>query len=536
MWLRRTSIRIDEKIAKVVKYFTSFTFDLIFDIGIDHCLSFRSVLRVHADPEVLGILVGGRSVAISRTSIGLLASPFFLFTACSPAADDSTPSQTSSTEESETVVPAGFVGGVDLNDVSILLAPPQNDADLAIAITDVEVAGVDVWSDEAFGRFLAIAGDQRFNTVAAGEVAGSAAASIGMSGFGNKADWHIAAVRIDPGAPGVSSAIAAEFGQSPQIRLVLQPVIGGEVMDVAAHLIFNFTKPQAARSDDCPLPKFEPDEAAFQAVIDDVLVLKRRLSDGEIGDQPIDTSGDLRIHPAADPDEVGTATQAAFHEALIGLLESHLHPQRLSAMAVMSLPQGAPEPWIFVAMAPNPATGDMVPVPSPALMQSDRPRFAQMLDARSGARVIPAAMTNNLNPITCKFEVLANNPAGSPVDPKGVSTTELFPNGDADRMREIVEVIADPTRSHFFNTDCVSCHTETRREMDILGTAKVDAPVDPAVLPQELWNVRNFGWFPSFLENVVRRNPTEVAATVTRRTATETEEVVGAINAKLRVQ
>ena len=470
-----------------------------------------------------------------RQSIGFLASSIFLFAACSPpSADDSTSSQEPASSSSGAGSEA-TVGDVDLNDVSILLAPPQDDADPVIAITDLKVAGDDVWSDEAFGAFRTIAGHEVFGAVAAGEASGNRAARIGISEFSSKADWHIASIRVDPGAPGVSSEIAAEFGQSPQIRLVLQPVTGGEVHDVAAHLIFNFTEPPTGLPDGCSLPKFVPDDTAFQLVVDDVLALKSQLANGDIGDQVIDTSGDMNIHPAADPAKASAATRAAFHEALIAFLEKHLHRQRLSAMAIMALPQGAPEPWIFVAMVRTP-NGDFVPVPSPALKQNDRPRFAQMLDARSGTRVAPAVTPNNLNPITCKFEVLPDNPAGSPANPEGVSTAELFPNGTAARMQEIVAVIADPRRAHFFNTDCVSCHTETRREMDILDTESVDAPVDPSVLPKELWNVRNFGWFPSFLNNEVFNQPTPVAATITRRTATETEEVVEAINATLATQ
>ena len=61
-------------------------------------------------------------------------------------------------------------------------------------------------------------------------------------------------------------------------------------------------------------------------------------------------------------------------------------------------------------------------------------------------------------------------------------------------MKETVDVIADPTRSHFFNTNCVSCHTDTRRTLDLIKHAKIPG-VDPAVLPKEKWNVRNFGWF-----------------------------------------
>ncbi|HET9534605.1 MAG TPA: hypothetical protein VFP43_04560 [Mesorhizobium sp.] len=48
-----------------------------------------------------------------------------------------------------------------------------------------------------------------------------------------------------------------------------------------------------------------------------------------------------------------------------------------------------------------------------------------------------------------------------------------------------------------------------------------------AVLPKEDWNVRNFGWFKSFL------NMGPAVPTATRRTATETAEVVEFINREL---
>ena len=65
--------------------------------------------------------------------------------------------------------------------------------------------------------------------------------------------------------------------------------------------------------------------------------------------------------------------------------------------------------------------------------------------------------------------------------------------------------------------------TSQRLQMDILGTDRIDAPVDPVVLPTEFWNVRNFGWCPSIQNG-------GVFATATRRTAAETEEAVKAIN------
>jgi glutamine---fructose-6-phosphate transaminase (isomerizing) len=59
-----------------------------------------------------------------------------------------------------------------------------------------------------------------------------------------------------------------------------------------------------------------------------------------------------------------------------------------------------------------------------------------------------------------------------------------------------LDLIADPSRSHFFNTDCVSCHTETRRAMELLKVKDI-LGINSAVLPNGSWNVRNFGWSPA---------------------------------------
>ena len=57
--------------------------------------------------------------------------------------------------------------------------------------------------------------------------------------------WRVAGLRIDPGAPGLSPEVIAQFGQQPQLRFILQPVTtlpggGVKVDDVAAHVIFSF--------------------------------------------------------------------------------------------------------------------------------------------------------------------------------------------------------------------------------------------------------------------------------------------------------
>ena len=102
-------------------------------------------------------------------------------------------------------------------------------------------------------------------------------------------------------------------------------------------------------------------------------------------------------------------------------------------------------------------------------------------------------------------------------------------------------MVADPARAHFFNTDCLSCHTETRREIDAAAdpgkTSDAIAAaegIDPAAMPRgpedsnpdfDKWNVRAFGWFPGFNPPGARAH-----ATVVRRTARETAEVVACLN------
>ena len=90
------------------------------------------------------------------------------------------------------------------------------------------------------------------------------------------------------------------------------------------------------------------------------------------------------------------------------------------------------------------------------------PAEAQSIDAWF-IGVVPIPKTNNLNPITCKSSAVSST--SLPVTQRaGYATAGLFvdPPPAADKAKEILDVIADPAKSHFFNTDCVSCHTETR--------------------------------------------------------------------------
>jgi hypothetical protein len=52
--------------------------------------------------------------------------------------------------------------------------------------------------------------------------------------------------------------------------------------------------------------------------------------------------------------------------------------------------------------------------------------------------------------------------------------------------------IADLTEGFCFNTDCVSCHTGTRRTIDLLNVTAIPG-INPAALPGGTGGVRNFG-------------------------------------------
>jgi hypothetical protein len=179
-------------------------------------------------------------------------------------------------------------------------------------------------------------------------------------------------------------------------------------------------------------------------------------------------------------------------------------------LSMLKVPPGA------VPTLPN---GGFIPVHGPTL---DGQQFTELF--RFGGAVEPTPHTNNRRPITCVNAALFQNAGPAIAERLGSSTADLAANPPISgaAARDILELIADPARSHFFNTDCVSCHTETRRTMSILKTTSFDG-LDPAVLPKDDWVLRNFGWgtFPI------------TAATASRRTAAETAEVVRFINGQL---
>jgi hypothetical protein len=417
------------------------------------------------------------------------------------------------------------------NDVSWLFPAPTRAEDFAklIAVRDLTTQDSQdptkrdlVWPYTVFQQFLAITASP------AAQVAGTQIALPAEAQFMDA--WFIAGIRIDAGAPGLSNDIRAQFGQLPEIRLIIQPVARKQdgtpqVRDIAVHLIFDFKlkNPNDPASSDCS-PRPIPDLHTSNAIVADLAALRTKLSDGQIGAHKVTTSSvPLGVHPGL----ADATTAPNLREEMKSFLEKYISGQRLDAMAIAGLPAGKPAPWIFLAMLnlhpgdlPALPNGGLVPVHGPTL---DGQQFAQMLEPGGTVfQVVPEPHTNNLNPITCKNAAVSATslPIANRI---GDATTEVFVNPalPIDKTNEILDVIADPIKSHFFNTDCVSCHTETRLARDILKITNVSG-IDSAALPKDSWNIRNFGWSPAG----------GLQATVTRRTAAETTAVVTFINSE----
>lgn len=426
---------------------------------------------------------------------------------------------------------------LDVNDVSWLFPPPKDVGEIAnlIDITSLKDRdGNPVWTENAFKNLLKITDGPESLVQGNSRIKLPPAARIQSS-------WKIVAFRVDPSAPGTSESIREKFGSAPQIRLTLQPVedAGGRVRvhDITVHLLFNFVNGMK-RVDEASFPILIPDNVAFQAIVDDLVSLK-----GDCAKGGVVTSGvSLQIHPGLNqPDKVPD-----LRSNLRAFFERHLSDRRLRAMAIMGLPAPAPEPWIFVAIQ-RLGDGSYAPVSSPGV--ADPKVTAQMLSFLAGAQVLPEPSVNNLNQTTGALFV-------PPPERRGVSTAPLFENGVQAANRTVVgqnssgkpiidekitngdlaDIVAHPVMSHFFNTDCVSCHTETtRREILKLPTTTFAFPlpkgvsgVSQTVIPKSQWNVRNFGWFQS-------SGSTPIVPTVTQRTANETAEVVEFINHNFNV-
>lgn len=195
------------------------------------------------------------------------------------------------------------------DDVSLLFPAPTRAEDFSklIAVRDLTTQNAQdptkrdpVWPDAVFQQFVAIANSP------ATQVAGSTS-QIGLPAEAQSIDaWFIAGIRIDAGAPGLSADIRAQFGQRPEIRLIIQPVTRNpdgtpQIHDIAGHLIFDFTldTPSDPALPGCsPQPRLRPDVDTFKGIVADLAALRTKLAEGQLGANKVTTAGvPLGVHP-----------------------------------------------------------------------------------------------------------------------------------------------------------------------------------------------------------------------------------------------
>lgn len=427
----------------------------------------------------------------------------------------------------------------DVNDISWLLPPPKRDTpgDVSklISVTDIKNEAGDLsLTENAFQQFVQLIGGE------AGMVNPGSRINLPLQVRSNLRLWKIAAFRVDPSAPGCSDDVIAELGSAPQIRLIAHPVeiVDGKVKshDIALHILYSFLSgadPQGEGN----FPLLKPNTDALKQIVADLAELKAHCRDSGV-----ETSGvPLGVHPGFK----NATLRPDLQKKVVAFLNKHVGSRPPSALAIMGLPNDF-EPWIFVATVSK-GGGPFVAIDSPGLVEASK-KAIQLSFQPPPLGVSPAAASNNLNPPTKQMVV--------PVKKRrGVSTDVLFKSGlnknapavigkdennqpvlhPVAKNRDIPDIVANPAMSHFFNTDCISCHTETTRTK-ILGLphgqfafeVKGTSGLDRAVEPTDKWNLRNFGWFQSAFGS-----DREIKATATTRCLNETAEAVEFINQKV---
>ena len=307
------------------------------------------------------------------------------------------------------------------------------------------------------------------------------AASKGMP-LPDGAEWKVVGLRFDPCAPGLSdSAIAGSPAKKciMQFRLIAQPFRGTRDLDFAAHLVFNL-----GLEDKAILGK-NPAVLGAMAKLSKIKEASASAG-GKTAGIPLGPHPGLQAEQRSNGNTVGALVQ----DLITSFTQS---PSR--SIAIMSLANGGPEPWRFVAGSLN-ATGTWAPIAMP---------------------VSPAEQVQEIGFL------------GNGVFPVGgaVNTAGFFNGGSPSNA--IPFQVENPVDRHFFNTDCVSCHTSSALQNGqaragagrIAGRHAVPANITGYVAKEHSqdssWNVRNFGYFGG-------------KATVSGRTVSESVEVVEFMN------
>jgi hypothetical protein len=447
-------------------------------------------------------------------SIGLMA-------CCALKASDATnanlvapsqPQPTTSVIDSPSSQSTNAAEPLDVNDISFLWPVPKTkeDADELISLADVDSDGP-IMPPAIFKALIEMA-----KTV---NVDGRTIQFPDAS-FEDPRTWKVAGIRVNPTALGTNPKALA-MAEIPGVRLIVQPVtVNGDIAtvnDFAMHVVFNFIQPGT------PPKLIAPNKAIFGPIVQDLRALKASMS--------VQTGGiPLQVHPGFSPDP------KPLTDRLREFLKKHLALSQLdrrqqSAISFMGIP-GHFEPWIFFKVQVDVATGTLTRIPVSGVFDSNAPESEMLSFSNPDGQVEPEPLLPQAiqNVSTARlFPTVAAADFDNPIFPG--TTNQLLLHF---KVRDTMDIVANPRITTTLSTDCVSCHTESTRRnamgnvLSQPGTAFKPAVgisgVSADVLPKDAWNLRNFGWGFNFHDGQTFH------PTVSQRAANEAAESADYIN------
>lgn len=446
---------------------------------------------------------------------------FGLMTGCASKASDSTnvtavapsqPQPTASITNSPDSQATNAAEALDVNDISFLFPVPKTkeDADQLISLADMDSDGP-IMPPAIFNALIAKAKTMGVN---------GRAIQFPDSSFEDPHTWKVAGIRVNPTALGTNPKALA-MAEIPGIRLIVQPVTVSAdtaiVHDFAMHVVFNFIQPGIS-------PKLvAPNNATFSPIVQDLRTLKASMA--------MQTTGmPLQVHPGFSPDPK-PLTDKLREFIKKHLASSQLDRRQLAAISFMGIP-GSFEPWIFFKVQVDVLTTNLTSIPVSGAFDSTNPDSEMLSFANPDGQVLPEPQlpqaVTNVNTARLFPTVPAAN-FDDPISPG--ATNQLLQHF---KVRDTMDIVANPQIITTITTDCVSCHTESTRRTamgNILsqpGTAFKPAAgisgVSEDVLPKDRWNLRNFGWGFNFFAGQT------FTPTVSQRAANEAAESADYLN------
>jgi hypothetical protein len=395
--------------------------------------------------------------------------------------------------------------GVDVNDVSILFPEPRNEQELGRMLrADTDLGnGQTILPAQILGDVLetiVLGKNERAPNAALLDESGRVTQQLDLPGSGlgssvvagpavqlaDRSRWVVVSLRFDYGFPG---DFVPESERSAQLRLILQPVPdlsnrNGFAADAAIHLLFDFAK------GDSPVAY----DQAKLALANSILRIKK-----ESMRSGLTTTGKaLAVHPVLNAEGLLGPFNTVLKREIVKLLSE----AELSSIAVMVAGNGV-IPWFFFSGLVK----DGRYQPLAQRFNKVNSLFESFLEAVPLASPLGTASPEFTDGRPQTNDFLINNRGGSsvgemlPIDAKGARSLGLIQDPHFGGQQ--------PNRPDALNhLSCTTCHAATARQIgipkesivvpEIRGITPTNSPTNFIAQGSEqdqLWNVRNFGYF-----------------------------------------